>query len=207
MKIYFNAVGVVTSVDTTDESIRQGNIGNTIKAYFAGRDNSGYTARMNFTRPNGSKVTNLVMSPDGTESSMFKFVLNDEWYCAIDGEATLTIYLYDGNGNIAASGQVLIPIEDTDYNEDDTVVLTQAQYNSLLNALASKANVSSCIIVADEKPQILTPYQEEQIFFTKDDKKFYQIQNGALVEYILFNPEDTFLTVEDHDYVIPQGDR
>ena len=207
MKIYFNALGVVTSTDTTDEAIRQGNVGNVVKAYFSGKDNSGYTARMNFTRPDGSKITNLVMTPDGVESSMFKFVLNDEWYLAIDGEATLTIYLYDGQGNIAASGQVKIAIEDTDYNENDVVILTQAQYNSLLNALASKTNVSNSILVVDEQPQILTPYQEEQIFFVKADKKFYQITNGVLVEYVLFNPENTFLTVEEDEYVIPPEDR
>lgn len=207
MKIYFNILGVVISTDTTDEAIRQGNVGNTIKAYFSGKDNSGFTARMNYTRPDGSNITNLVMLPDQDDHTMFKYVLNDEWYCAIDGEATLTIYLYDGNGDIAASGQVLIPIEDTDYNEDDTVVLTQAQYNSLLAAISLKLNVASGIVVVEQLPQILTPYQEGQIFYNDGDKKFYKLTNGQLVEYIIFNPNDTFLTIENSEYVIPPEDR
>lgn len=206
MKIYFNTLGVVTSTDTTDEAIRQGNVGNTIKAYFSGKDNAAYTARMNYTRPDGSSITNLVMIPDPTESTMFKFVLNDEWYCAVDGEATLTIYLYNGNGDIAASGQVLIPIEDTDYDDDDTVVLTQAQYNSLLAALALKLNTANGIVVLSEMPEDTSSYAEGQIFYIDGSKTFYKLTNGELVEYLIFNPEDTYVTVEEEEYQIPTED-
>lgn len=205
MKIYFNQLGVVTSTDTTDEAIRQGNVGNRIQAYFAGKDNSVYTARMDFTRPDGTQIANIVMAPDQVVENMWECVLDDEWYCVLAGEATLTIYLYDGLGNIEASGQVLFPIEETDYEDDNTVVLTQQQYDSLLFALSRKNNVSESIVVLNVAPQDLSQYGANQIFFLRSTKKFYNIVGGNLREYNITS--GIFLTPENDEYVIPEEDR
>ena len=153
MKIYFNALGVITSIDFTDESIRQGSVGNHIKAYFTGKNNNYYTPKLNFTRPDGSKLDNLVMTPDAEDSTLFKFVLNDEWYLAIDGGASLTIFLYDSNGTIVANGQVQFAIEDTDYNEEPDKP-TNEQYNTLMTALAGKVGMPSRTLRVDSLPSV-----------------------------------------------------
>lgn len=207
MKIYFNALGALTSRDTTDEAIRQGNVGNTITAYFAGKNNQNYVAKITFTRPDGTHLDNVVMTPSQTEENAFIFVLNDEWYLAIHGEASLTIFLYDANSNIIASGQVQLPIERSDYFDNPETV-TYAQYNALLELIATKLNIANGISVHASR-EAINPvlYGEGQIFFTKDNTRFYIKDEGILREYDIFNPENEFVSTEENEYVIPPEDR
>ena len=151
MKIYFNALGAISSTDTTDEAIRQGSVGNTIKAYFAGKNNSNFVAKLNYTRPDGSRLSGLIMTPSPSDSTLYTFVLNDEWYMALAGNATFTIYLYDGNGDVVAQGQVTYPIQETDYDGEPTI--TQTQYDSLLTALAGKLGMPVSSLRVDELPE------------------------------------------------------
>lgn len=183
MKIYFNALGVITSTDTTDEPIRQGNVGNVIKAYFTDKNNALYTAKLNFTRPDGSKITKLTMLPDASVSTMFKYVLDDAWYLAIPGEASLTIYLYDANGNIAASGQVTFAIEQTDY-DDDPASITDEQYDSLLALVTGKVDKKNAIVVVDDIDELSSEDLE-------------QFEDGQLV-YSSYH-DHYFRYVEDHE--------
>ena len=174
MLIYFNALGVITGTNVADEAIRQGNVGNTIKAYFSGKNNNNYTAKLNFTRPDGTHLDNLVMTPSPTNSTLFTFVLNDEWYLAIDGSASLTIFLYDGNGNIVANGQHTFSIQDTDYNDDPDTISTE-QYNSLLALVSQKNNVANSIVIVDDIDEVtLSNYSDGQYFYCKTNETYYQ---------------------------------
>lgn len=53
----------------------------------------------------------------------------------------------------------------------------------------------------------LTDFANGQVFYNTTDKKFYQLQDNEIVLYEIFNPNDTFVTVEDEPYVIPPEDR
>ena len=95
----------------------------------------------------------------------------------------------------------------------DETTITQAQYDALLqyvlSATQNKAFIQNVIFVFDDNsiPNDLTRFQDGQVFFNKDHNQFYKLVNGQLVVYSIFNPENTFLTVEDSPYVIPEEDR
>lgn len=152
MIIQFNPLGVITSVDTSNASFRQGSKGEVIQAVFADKSNSTHVAKINFTRPDGTAVQNLIMSPDPSNQSAFLFELDDLWFLAISGNATMTIFLYNASNVIQAQGQVTIPIESTDYDGEPTITITQ--YDSLLAALARKLGMPSSSLRVDELPEI-----------------------------------------------------
>ena len=151
MIIQYNSLGVITSVDTSNASFRQGSKGEVIQAVFAGKSNSNHVAKINFTRPDGTAVQNLIMSPDPSDQSAFLFELDDLWFLAISGIATMTIFLYNASNVIQAQGQVTIPIESTDYDDEPTI--TQTQYDSLLTALAGKLGMPVSSLRVDELPE------------------------------------------------------
>ena len=184
MKIYFNALGIVTSTDTTDEAIRQGSVGNTIKAYFSDKNNSNFVAKLNYTRPDGSKLTGLIMTPSPSDSTLYTFVLNDVWYLALAGNATFTIYLYNGDGDVVAQGQVTYPIQETDYDGEPTI--TQTQYDSLLTALAGKLGMPVSSLRVDELPEEGTTGLFYVIHDDENDDTRYNIYiwNSTTREYI-----------------------
>ena len=184
MKIYFNALGVITSTDTTDEAIRQGTVGNTIKAYFTGKNNSNFVAKLNYTRPDGSKLSGLIMTPSPSDSTLYTFVLNDAWYMALAGNATFTIYLYDGSGNIVAQGQVTYPIQATDYDESEEPI-TNAQYDSLLADVASRlTTITGIKVVDDVYEEDLSEYSEGQLFYCLTNKEYYRFDGQSQVEEV-----------------------
>lgn len=53
----------------------------------------------------------------------------------------------------------------------------------------------------------LSDFDNGQIFFNQLDKRFYQLDDGSLIDYTIFNPGDTFVMAESTDYVIPIEDR
>ena len=133
MKLEFNTLGVLINSENT--SIRQGSKGNEIIAEFDGFSNLNHVAKINISRPDGSHIDNIVMNPIPSIQNSFKLKLNDVWYSAISGTASLTIYLYDGNGNIVANGQVNFDIEESDYYEEQGTI-TPKQYDYLLAQVA-----------------------------------------------------------------------
>lgn len=137
MKIFFNSLGIVTDfqVESTD-SLRQGTVGNRLVAIFEDLTISDYIPTLNFTRSDGSKVSNVGM--DITGDNECEVVFDDEWYFALDGEATMTVFLHDGLGNIVAQGQHRITIESTDYDPEAVPTITPEQYNYLLDQIASR---------------------------------------------------------------------
>ena len=142
----FNSLGVVSDVDTSEESLRQGSVGIVLSVYFQGvTNNLNYTATFNFTRSDRTKITNVAMSPDSYDAtnpnyaSSYNYKFNDEWYFAKAGTTTLTIFLRDGSGNIAAQGQVQFSIEETDYDDDPETITTE-QYDSLVALITAQAS-------------------------------------------------------------------
>lgn len=141
MKIYFNSLGVVTNFETEQaDSLRQGSVGNKITAIFDGIIVSDCIPTLNFTRSDGSIISNVGM--DIVDANKCELVFDDPWYFALAGNATMTIFLHDGSGNVVAQGQHLIAIESSDYDPSAVPPVTQEEYNYLLAQLASKLNKS-----------------------------------------------------------------
>ena len=204
MIIQFNSLGVITSVDTSNASFRQGSKGEVIQAVFAGKSNSNHVAKINFTRPDGTAVQNLIMSPDPSDQSAFLFELDDLWFLAISGNATMTIFLYNASNVIQAQGQVTIPIESTDYDGEPTI--TQTQYDSLLTALAGKLGMPSSSLRVDELPEEGTI----GVFYVvhddeNDDTRFnIYVWNSTTREYIWVGSNELDL---NKYYTQEQGDQ
>lgn len=176
MIIQFNSLGVITSVDTSNASFRQGSKGEVIQAVFAGKSNSTHTAKINFTRPDGTVVQNLVMLPDPSNQSAFLFELDDLWFLAISGNATMTIFLYNASNVIQAQGQATIPIESSDYIDEDDVPITTEQYDSLLALVSGKVNNSSAVIVVDDIDDLdMTQFGVNQLFYVVSKNQFMKL--------------------------------
>ncbi len=139
MKIFFNSLGIVTDfqVESTD-SLRQGTVGNRLVAIFEGLSISNYIPTLNFTRDDGSKISNVGMDITGANQCEVKF--DDPWYFALDGEATMTVFLHDGAGNIVTQGQHRITIESTDYDPSAVPPIDLEQYDYLLEQIAKRIN-------------------------------------------------------------------
>lgn len=170
MKIFFNSLGIVTDfqVESTD-SLRQGTVGNRLVAIFEGLTISDYIPTLNFTRSDGSKVSNVGM--DITGENECEIVFDDEWYFALDGNATMTVFLHDGLGNVIAQGQHRITIESTDYDPSAVPPIDQDQYLYLLDQIAKRiakegnTTIGSTMTWKDQNGYYLLQYTGPSIHF------------------------------------------
>ena len=185
MNIYFNSLGVLTSSDTTADNLRQGNVGNQLHCFFEGKSNINYIATFNLTRSDGSKVTGVAMSPNATQTTRFDYKFSNEWYFALAGTTTLTVYLTNAGGDVVANGQIQFSIEQTDFS-GTTATISNTQYNALLSAIADKLGKQDAIIcVPDISVETMTDYASNQVFFDKATKKFYKKSGSGYSEYAI----------------------
>ena len=183
MEIVFNILGILTDVSTASGEFRQGSVGNRINVTCQGRNNQNYIAKLNFTRPDGQSLSNLIMSISQDSTNGYYYVLDDEWYLAVSGTATATVYVYDGSGNIIANGQVQFSIEETDYHaEPDNI--TNAQYNTLLALIQHDylRNIKG-FVVLDSLMDDISSYSTNQLFYVKSEKAFYYKSGLGIVRY------------------------
>lgn len=137
MKAIFNEIGLLESFDKETDLLNQGAVGIILTAQFKNIINSDYVAFINFTRSDGNKTNRIIMNIDSNTTDSYKFLFEDEWFFAKDGETSFTIFLIDGVGNIIAQGSVKFNIAKNDYDSSDPTI-TITQYNSILSALATK---------------------------------------------------------------------
>lgn len=183
MILTFNALGVIISTDTTDEALRQGNVGNTLKAIFQGKNNLNYTANIAFTRSDGQHISGIQLTPDATDLTKFVYEFDDPWFFAKDGETTCTINLVNAAGTVVVTGQFTFDIEKTDFSDDDPEI-TVTQYNSIMSTLALKLNIQSGIVaIANKSDIVITEYADGQVFYVKNEQKLYCNNNGVLALY------------------------
>lgn len=151
MKIHFNSIGIITNVQTDGDSLRQGSVGTALEATFEGINNNYYSAKLNFTRSDGTSISNVAMLWDSENTETFKFVFDDSWFFALSGATTITVFLYDAKGKVIANGQYRFYIEPTDYNEEPTITINQ--FNALMTALAGKVGVPTSSVFVSELPE------------------------------------------------------
>lgn len=192
MKIYFNNLGVVTSVDTTGDSLRQGSVGVELEAHFDDVDNSEYTVTLNFTRSDGISISGLIMALDQSDSEVYNYKFMDPWFFAKAGTTTLSIYLRAADGTIKAQGQVTFSIEATDYHEEPTI--TVSQYNELVAAIQETNEA------IEEKSTVSGTVENEHLVSLTIDGVTYRIASGGTTYLagtgITINPNTDVIAVD-----------
>lgn len=152
MKIIFDNLGAVREGDYANEIINQGSH-NVNKIYFAIENEEAqnnylnYIATASFTFSNQESVSDVVMSAT-------RFSFNDVEYngyllslgktlTAISGETSITFRVKDNSGNTILTTQPIVKtITRTDGN-NKVINITEAQYESLLEAVNNKVSVES----------------------------------------------------------------
>ena len=168
MKVYFNSLGVVTSTDTTGDSLRQGSTSVTLEAYFDEKNNSDYVATLGFTRHDGTHIYGLSMPLNASNTERYDYAFTDPWFFAKAGETTLTIYLKAADETIQAQGQVTFNIEATDYYDEPEI--TVDQYNILLAEIRTKASKTTTVN---------SHALDENIEITKEDVGLGNVDNTS----------------------------
>lgn len=120
-------------------------------------------------------------------------------------KATLTLVGDSGVYNVV--GTVTFNVDGGEGSEEENEADISAMLNNFADALARKLNIRNGIVVLHDIPQDLSGYEEGQIFFIETENKFYKLVSGQLQETNIFDPGNTYVTAEDHDYVIPPEDR
>ena len=59
----------------------------------------------------------------------------------------------------------------------------------IISALSGKSNILDVIICCETRPQDLSGFEDGQILYFKDEKKFYLWDNGELNYYVILSPE------------------
>lgn len=124
------------------------------------------------------------------------------------GKLDMAIKLLAVNGDTLFTYTTTFVINDTPYDPDETTI-SVAQYQALLQLIGQKTPIPNSLFTLNTRTGVnLSHFSEGQIFYVKDECKFYQLTNGVLVEYLLGNPEQTnFVEREEEPYEIPPEDQ
>lgn len=137
MKIIFNELGVITSIDTTDEPIRQGNVGvNNLIVDFSnmnGVNNLDYACVFTYVRPDKSKINDVIMLSSAENTKYFEFNFSNKWFFELYGDASITVKLLKNN-TVLANGEFNIVIEKT--SADNEPQITYDEYLHLVESIA-----------------------------------------------------------------------
>ena len=187
MKIHFNSIGIITNVQTDEDSLRQGSVGTVLETTFEGINNNYYSAKLNFTRSDGTSISNVAMLWDSEDTETFKFVFYDAWFFALSGATTITVFLYDSKGKVIANGQYRFYIEPTDYNEEITITINQ--FNALMTALAGKVGIPTTSVLVNELPE----KGESGVFYVVREggnKTNIYVYNANIEDYVWVGTND-----------------
>lgn len=136
MKIIFNELGVITSIDTTDEPIRQGNVGvNNLIVDFSqmnGVNNLEYSCVFTYVRPDKSKINDVIMLSSAENIKYFEFNFSNKWFFELYGDASITVKLLKDN-TVLANGEFNIVIEKT--SADNEPQITYDEYLHLVESI------------------------------------------------------------------------
>ena len=71
-----------------------------------------------------------------------------------------------------------------------------------------KSDIANTIhVVGSRSDIVLSDYENDQIFFVKNENLFYKKNGNSLEEFNIFDPGDIYVTVENQPYIIPPEDR
>lgn len=212
MYVIYGQDGSIKKTNFTDYIQRGNNNVNSIFFGIEGRENDNWVADIYFTLPDGDTPDpeTIVALPN---TQVIDGTTYKGWTVSIP--ASVTVYegevKYSVNA-IALDNRSLFTFQGSFTVNPSSAIpnatqISLSQYNALLQLVNQKAAKDNVIYVVTTKSLIdTTAFLEGQIFFVKDETKFYKITNGELVEYVIFNPDEEFVTVESTPYEIPDGE-
>lgn len=177
--------------------------------------------------PNG-KIGSEILDIDFDEelNEHYAVLSLSSYYCQYKGNVTISLQGYAGGvtmtynqetGLYEVSGTPTIlgcaPISFAVYYSPYFLSSNQSQnvtMQQLLALIGTKLDDNSTHIirvVPNTSSIVLNDFEEGQIFYSQDTKLFYQKHLDQLDEYVIFDPGDTFVTVESEPYPIPPEDR
>lgn len=119
------------------------------------------------------------------------------------------ITLVGNSGVYNVTGTATFNVEGDEGPEEETVLSNDLVLQTFANELSKKLNIRNGIVVLHELPEDpgTSGYTDGQIFYIESDNQFYKLDNGSFVLFNIFNPGETYLTVEEEPFVIPPEDR
>lgn len=185
MYIFFASTGAMSNIVIDDEELRQGNVNvNNVYAYFASRPNISYTGTVTFERSDGLLSPERTMTPatfvyETVSYAGYHFLIDDEWILATYGELKCTVRLRSGAGAVLASGLITANVEQTVYDDEPDITITQ--YNDLTADIADKASKSQTVIHVATFDDI--PYLDCGVYanwlFILDDGSLYRVDTDT----------------------------
>ena len=118
-----------------------------------------------------------------------------------------TITLVANSSLLNVVGTMTFNVEGNEGPEEENELDPSVVIERLIVALAKKLNIRNGIVVLEHLSDAISGYTEGQIFYIEETRLFYQLQSGELVEYDIFNPNNSYVTVEEEQFVIPPEDR
>lgn len=176
--------------------------------------------------PNGRIGSEILDVENDDELNEKYAVLSlSSYYCQYKGDVTISLQGYEGGvtmtynqetGLYEVSGtptiQACAPIQFSIYYSPYFVSGNQSQnvtMQQLLALIGTKMddNTPNIIRVVPTTDNLdISEFDEGQIFYSQATRLFYQKESNVLVDYVIFDPGATFVTVESTDYVIPPGE-
>lgn len=215
MYILYNADGSINKINLTD-FIQQGN--NNVNHIFLGiigKNHSEWSATAYFELPNGDAELLTAAQANEVIDGVKYYGWSISLSAAVtiyEGEVSFSISIVNLQNDVLNTYNGKLVINPAGIIPDETMI-SVSQYEALLryvlSATQNKSEIRNVIFVFDDSsiPESFTRFQDGQVFFNESSSKFYKLVNGSLVEYVIFNPDDKFVTTEDTEYVIPPEDR
>ena len=177
--------------------------------------------------PNGKIGSEILETEFDEELNEHCAVLSlSSYYCQLKGNVTISLQGYEGGvtmtynqetGLYEVSGTPTIqgcaPIQFAVYYSPNFVSDNLSQnvtMQQLLALIGTKLDDNSSHIirvVPTTEGLDISEFDDGQIFYSQATKLFYQKDGNQLADYVIFDPGDTFVTVESTPYVIPPEDR
>ena len=212
MYVIYGNDGAIKKSNFTDYIQRGNNNVNKIFVGIEGRDNDEWAANVYFTLPDDSipDPETIVALPKTEE-------IDGNTYKGWEVSIPASVTIYAGVVKFSVSAVALdnstlftyacdLVINPSSAIPNETQI-SLSQYNALVQLVNQKTSKENVIYVIVTREGVDTSlFLEGQIFFVKNENKFYKLQSGQLVEYTIFDPDQTYVTVESTPYNIPEGE-
>mgnify|MGYP006908901870 CR=1 FL=1 len=114
------------------------------------------------------------------------------------------ITLVGGSGVYNVTGIATFNVDGDEGSEEENEADASVIIQGLINRISQKLNIRQGFVILSNLDADVSTYAVGQLFFVKSETNFYQKEaDGELREYAIFNPDNQFVTVEDHDYPGP----
>lgn len=120
-----------------------------------------------------------------------------------------TIMLKSASGVYDVTGTATFDVEGLDGSNDEVIPSESAVIRTFIQELSRKLNIRNGIVVLYELPDNpgSSGYSDGQIFYIESENQFYKMVNNSFQLFNIFDPSQSYVTVEEEPFVIPPEER